>query len=257
MARTLVNFLGKKALRFLSDLGNITVFMFQVISAMFTSKRRVRRTLDQMLRLGIQSNSVAIMTAVFVGMTFALQVLKEFVKFGAVKMIGGVVALAVWRELGPLLTGVVVAGRVGAAISAELATMKVSEQVEAMEAMAQDPIEYLVVPRVIALSLMVPLLIGLADTFGFLSGLLVVVASGKVNAYSYFSSADSMLKVPDITGGLIKGVFFGFLIAVVSSYMGLKATGGAKGVGDMTTKAVVVSLITIFIVNYVLSTLLF
>lgn len=245
-------YLGQKVLRFFTDFGRITHLIGAVVVGLFRGKRLIRRTLDQMLRLGVHSVPVTVITSAFVGMAFTLQVVKEFLRFGAAELIGGVVGLAVWRELGPLLTGVVIAGRVGAAISAELGTMKVTEQVEALESMSQDPHEFLVLPRILACTLMMPLLVGLADVIGFLSGFLVAVAN-NVNPYSYFGSADSMLKVADITGGLIKALLFGFSTALVSSYMGLSAQGGAKGVGEMTTKAVVVSLIVVFILNYILS----
>jgi phospholipid/cholesterol/gamma-HCH transport system permease protein len=249
--------LGFRVIYFFENLGGMTLLTGRLMLGIFKAKRLIARTLDQMWRLGVGSLGVTGTTAIFVGMAFTIQVTREFLKFGAGKMIGGVVGLAVWRELGPLLTGVVLAGRVGAAISAELGTMKVTEQVEALEAMSHDPVDFLVLPRVLACTIMTPLLVGLADILGFLSGFLIAISSDKVNPYAYFDSADSMLKIGDITGGLIKAALFGFIIGLVSTYMGLKANGGAKGVGEMTTKAVVTSLILIFILNYFLSLTLF
>ncbi len=255
--QAMITFLGLRVIYFFESLGGMTLLTCQLFAGIFRAKRLFSRTIEQMWRLGIESLGVTGTTAIFVGMAFTIQVTREFLKFGAGKMIGGVVGLAVWRELGPLLTGVVMAGRVGAAISAELGTMKVTEQVEALEAMSQDPVDFLVLPRVLACTLMMPLLVGLSDILGFLSGFIIAVASDKVNPYAYFDSADSMLKLSDITGGLVKAAFFGFVIGLVSTYMGLKADGGAKGVGEMTTKAVVTSLIIIFILNYFLSLTLF
>jgi len=253
----MILYFGRKIIAFIQDFGGIVILTSRFFRGIFTAKHLASHTISQMWHIGIQSIGVAAITAIFVGMAFTIQVMNEFLKFGAGKMIGGVVGLAVWRELGPLLTGVVIAGRVGAAISAELGTMKVTEQVEALEAMSQDPVEYLVVPRVLAAIIMVPLLVGVADILGFLSGFLVVIAKGQVNPYSYFDSADSMLKIADITGGLIKALFFGFVVGIISTYMGLQTTGGAKGVGENTTKGVVVSLIVIFILNYFLSLTLY
>ncbi len=253
----MITSLGQTVILFFNELGQIMILTGRCCKRIFTTPRIAIHTLEQMWKLGYESLSITCITASFVGMAFSIQVIREFTKFGAAKLIGGVVGLAIWRELGPLLTGVVIAGRVGAAISAELGTMKVTEQVEALEAMSQDPVGFLVAPRVLATTLMVPLLVGIADIVGFLSGFVVAVASGKVNAYAYFDSADSMLKVMDISGGLIKGLLFGFVVGIISTYMGLKAEGGAKGVGDMTTRAVVVSLIVIFISNYFLSIVLF
>ena len=249
--------LGNKTIRFLTELGNITLFLKRIIRNFITKPSHAERTIHQMLVLGLKSLNITLITAVFVGMAFTVQVSKELLDLGAAQLIGYIVGLAIWRELAPLLTAVVVAGRVGSAISAELGTMKVTEQVEALEAMSQNVIDYLVVPRVLACTLMMPLLVGLADVAGFLGGFLVAISTGQVNPYAFFASAQSMLGMMDIIGGLIKAVFFGFVISVLSSYMGLRAVGGAKGVGQVTIKAVVVSLITIFILNYFLSLVIY
>jgi phospholipid/cholesterol/gamma-HCH transport system permease protein len=190
-------------------------------------------------------------------MVFAVQIVHEFLQFGAGKMIGGIMGMALWRELAPMLTSVVVAGRVGAAISAELGTMTVTEQVEAMEAMSQDPISYLVIPRFVACALMLPLLIGLADVVSFFSGFAIAIGTGRINPVAYLYSANRMLFMKDITGGLFKGVIFGMLIALISTYTGLSTSAGARGVGLSTTKAVVLSLVLIFVVNYFLSLAIF
>lgn len=249
--------LGYFVIGFLVEIGRLVGLIAQIFKGCFTAKHLVSRTVDQMWLIGVRSLGVTLVTATFVGMAFTVQVLREFTRFGAGELIGGVVGLAVWRELGPLLTGVVIAGRVGASISAELGTMTVTEQVEALEAMSQDPIEYLVVPRVLASLFMVPLLVGIADIFGFLSGYGIVWASHKINPASYFASADTMLHISDITGGLMKAAVFGLIVGIVSCYMGLKAKGGAKGVGEQTTHAVVASLIAIFIINYFMSAMMY
>ena len=217
----------------------------------------VNKPLFKCYTLGVNSLPVTVITALCVGMAFTIQVVRELLRFGATEIVGGVVAMAIWRELGPMLTGVVVAGRVGAAISAEIGTMKVTEQVEALEAMSQDPVKYLVLCRVLACTLMLPLLVGIADIVGFLGGFFVAVAGGHVNPYSYISSANRMLTLIDICGGLGKAVIFGFIISVLSCYVGLTTKGGAKGVGVSTTKAVVISLMAVFIINYFLSLALF
>jgi phospholipid/cholesterol/gamma-HCH transport system permease protein len=257
LGEKMLQFVGKKIILFLTAFGSITILCGQVLSRILRGKIHLRNTLDEMVALGIRSFNVTVITAAFVGMAFAIQVVREFLDFGAGEMIGGVVALAVWRELAPLLTGVVFAGRVGAAISAEIGTMKVTEQIEALEVMSQDPVDYLVVPKIVACTLIMPLLVGLADIVGFLGGFLVAFASGRVNPVAYFSSAQTMLTLGDISGGLVKAVFFGFVISLISSYMGLQAKSGAKGVGEVTTFAVVISLISIFILNYFLSLVIF
>jgi phospholipid/cholesterol/gamma-HCH transport system permease protein len=249
--------LGNRTFRFFISLGEFVVFSGRVFSRLFKAKHTMARTVDQMVVLGVNSLPVTIVTACFVGMAFTMQVVNEFLKFGAGGMIGGVVGMAMWRELVPMLTGVVISARVGAAISAELGTMKVTEQVDALESMSQDPVEYLVIPRVLASTLMLPVLIGLADILGFFSGLLIAVSVGHINPYSYMSSAQTMLTTLDITGGLLKAVVFGMVISLLSCFMGLNAKSGAKGVGDVTTKAVVTSLICVFILNYLFSVIIY
>lgn len=253
----MIEAIGYTITKSLSEMGRVTFLAGSVLKKMFYTRHLYRKTIDQMMLLGIKSIPMTTVTAIFVGMAFTVQVTNEFIKFGAGEMIGGIVGLAIWRELSPLLTGVVVSGRVGAAISAELGTMKVTEQVDALEALSQDPIDYLVVPRVIACTLMMPLLVGFSDIVGFLSGFVVAVTTGHVNPYAYFNSAQNMLTVNDITGGLIKAAVFGFIISILSSYQGLKTKGGAKGVGENTTFAVVISLMAIFVTNYFLSVLLY
>ena len=253
----MLNLLGLKVIKFFSIFGDIVTLSGQVIHRMIFSKGYGQRSIDQMMSLGLKSLYITLITALFVGMAFTIQVVREFLKFGAGDMVGGIVGMAVWRELAPLLTGVVVSGRVGAAISAELGTMKVTEQVEALHAMSQDRVEYLVLPRVIACVVMMPLLVGMADIFGFFGGFFVAIATGQINLYAYFNSAENMLNLADIYGGLIKAVFFGFVVSIISCYMGLSTYGGAKGVGVNTTRAVVISLIVIFILNYFLSLVIF
>jgi phospholipid/cholesterol/gamma-HCH transport system permease protein len=249
--------IGRKVIDFLLEWGRITQLMGKVLSRILKGKLHFRRTLTQMLALGVESQAISYITALFVGMAFSIQVVREFLRFGGGDMVGYVVAMGIWRELAPLLTAVVVSGRVGAAITAEIGTMKVTEQVEALEAMSQDPVDYLVIPRVVACTIMLPLLVGVADIIGFFAGFSVAVSTQRINPYAFFDSAQTFLFPVDIYGGLIKAVVFGFLIAILSCYMGLKTTGGAKGVGEMTTKSVVVSLISIFILNYFLSLVIY
>ena len=190
-------------------------------------------------------------------MAFSVQVVKELLRFGAPDLVGGVVAIAVWRELGPLLTGVVIAGRVGAAITAEIRSMAVNEQVDALNVMGQDSISYLVAPRVIALVLLLPLLVGLADLVGFLGGLLVAVSTSMVNYVSFFTSANTMLSAFDIVSGLIKAAVFAVVISLNAAYLGLNVKHGAQDVGKKTRKSVVVSIVIIFGLNYLLSVVFF
>ena len=250
-------YLGNHVVAFFSEWGKISMLAFRTVRSFFPFSKHWDRTLRQMIQLGIDSLGISFVTALFVGMAFAIQIVREFLKFGAAGMIGGIMGMAMWRELAPLMIGVVVCGRVGAAISAEIGSMKVTEQVEALESLSQDPIQYLVVPRVLACTIMIPLLVGFADIVGFFGGYGVAILTGRVNGEAYFNSAQGMLVMSDIYYGFVKGAFFGFAIAIVSAYQGLQATGGAKGVGIVTTRAVVMSLVTVFILNYFFSVIFF
>ena len=162
-------------------------------------------------------------------------------------------AIAMARELGPALAGIVIAARVAAAIAAEIGTMKVTEQIDALEALGSNPVKYLVIPRFIACAFMLPLLTITADIVGFIGGYLVGTYAVHINPVEYMENAQALLKMWDVWGGLIKTLIFGMVIAIVACHKGLNAKGGAKGVGEATTSSVVASLITLFIINYFLS----
>ena len=210
-----------------------------------------------MVKIGIGSLPLALVTAAFIGMVFALQIAGEFVRFGAGKYVGGVMSIGMARELGPAVTGIVVSARVAASMAAELGTMRVKEQIDALSAMGASPVRYLVIPRFIAAALMLPLLTIMADIIGFGGGYIVATYLSKINPVQYMETAQRMLNLWDVYGGLTKTVIFGMIIAVIACYKGLSTKGGAKGVGEATTSAVVTSLITLFIVNYFLSILFF
>jgi phospholipid/cholesterol/gamma-HCH transport system permease protein len=241
----------------LEEIGDITILSFQTFFYILKGNFSLRDMASQLVRVGVESIPVATVTAVFVGMVFAVQIASEFTKFGAGSVVGGVMAIAIARELAPALTAVVIAGRVGSAFAAEIGTMAVTEQIDAIYAMGSDPIKHLVVPRVIASIVMLPVLVIFANLIGFIGAYIVSVFVVGVNSYGYMDSASSLLKMGDILGGLVKAVFFGMIIAIIGCYKGMKTKGGAKGVGEATTDSVVYSLMAIFVVNYFLSLLLF
>ncbi|MAQ64308.1 MAG: hypothetical protein CL503_03310 [Actinobacteria bacterium] len=251
------NRLGSFVVSYFINLGGITQLAFRFFRSMFSPYKLYNKVINQVYLLGIQSLPITIITSVFIGMAFTLQIVLEFEKFGANFLLGGIVGLAIWRELAPLLTGVAVSARIGAAIASELGTMRVTEQIDALKTLSQDPVKYLVVPRILAVMIMMPLLVGVADGVGFMSGFFVGVPMANINPNAYFSSAINMLEPFDIIGGLIKALVFGFLIGVIGCYQGLNTKAGAKGVGISTTHAVVKTIISIFVVNYFLSYLLF
>lgn len=229
----------------------------QVVVHLLTKKIHRRNTLDQMAMVGPESLLIALVTAGFVGMVFTIQVAREFVNLGAGTAVGGVLALSLCRELGPVLTAVILAGRVGSAFAAEIGTMRVTEQIDALYMLKTDPIDYLVIPRAIACCLMLPVLTILSILTGMAGGLLIARNLYGISPTIFLESARNFLQVWDLCSALIKAFCFGALIAVIGCSWGLTTTGGAKGVGQSTTTAVVTALLAIFISNFFLSWLMF
>jgi len=247
--------IGEFVNMFLEMTGAIVNMIFMSIKNI--GRLHVKNYRTQFLHLGYDSLTIVILTAFFVGMVFAIQVAKEFLKFGAGNMVGGVLGLAIWRELGPAITAVVVAGRVGSAIAAELGTMKVTEQIDAIESFGINHFYFLVMPRIWALTTVMPFLVAIADLVGVAGGYLISVNMVGINSVAFFDSFESMLTFRDLWGGLLKSIFFGLTTSAISCYYGLKTTSGAKGVGEATTNSVVASLIVIFVLNYILSMIIF
>ncbi|MEG6585095.1 MlaE family ABC transporter permease [Dendrosporobacter sp. 1207_IL3150] len=221
------------------------------------SKPNIKHVLYQMSHLGVDSLPIVMLTILFTGMVMTVQISHEFIKYGAQSSVGGVIAIAMGRELAPVLTGVVAAGRVGAAITAEIGSMKVTEQIDALRVMAINPVAYLVVPRVLACMLMLPVLVIFADVIGTIGGYLVATLHSGIGSFTFIQSIKVFAVINDVIGGLIKSVAFGGIIAMVGCYKGLNAPDGAEGVGKATTGSVVSSIILIFISNYFLSLLLY
>lgn len=229
----------------------------QVMVHLLAGKIHRRNTLEQMAMVGPESLLIALLTAAFVGMVFTIQVSREFINLGAGSAVGGVLTLALARELAPVLTAVILAGRVGSAFAAEIGTMRVTEQIDALYMLKTDPIDYLVIPRVIACCLMLPLLTVLSLLTGMIGGMFISEIMYGISNKVFFDSARNFLTVWDLCSAPIKGFFFGALIAIIGSSWGLTTTGGAKGVGQSTTTAVVTSLLAIFISNFFLSWVMF
>ncbi|MER3491171.1 MAG: ABC transporter permease [Mastigocladus sp. ERB_26_2] len=229
----------------------------QVIIHLLRGKIHRRNTLEQMAVVGPDSLFIALLTAVFVGAVFTIQVAREFITFGAGNLVGGVLAVALTRELSPVLTAVVIAGRVGSAFAAEIGTMRVTEQIDALLMLKTDPVDYLVIPRLLACLLMMPILTLLSLVTGMLGGLLIATNIYNLSDTQFLDSARNFLGTWDIISAMIKACCFGVLIAVIGCNWGLTTTGGAKGVGQSTTTAVVTALLIIFISNFFLSWLMY
>ena len=229
----------------------------QVVIHLLRGKIHRRNTLEQMAIVGPDSLTIALVTATFVGMVFTIQVAREFLNFGAIRAIGGVLALALSRELAPVLTAVVLAARVGSAFAAEIGTMKVTEQIDALYILRSDPIDYLVIPRLIACSAMLPILTIISLIMGLVGGIFVADLFYDISQTTFIESIKNFIQIWDLVSALIKAVIFGALIAIIGCNWGLTTSGGAKGVGESTTTAVVMSIIAIFITNFFLSWLMF
>jgi phospholipid/cholesterol/gamma-HCH transport system permease protein len=217
----------------------------------------LRELLRQMVRVGFDSIPVVFLTAMFTGMVMALETFTTLRRFNAENFVGSLVALSMVRELSSVLSSLIVAGRVGSAMGAELGTMRVTEQIDALEVMATDPIHYLVVPRVWATTIMMPLLVIMADGVGIFGGYLVSVVLMGANPVSYMENTYRFMEVHDVAAGLIKAAVFGFLLSTVGCQQGFYTTGGAEGVGKSTTSAVVLGSVAILIADFFLSRLLF
>ncbi len=229
----------------------------QVLLHLLKGKIHRRNTLEQLIMVGPESLPIVLLTAATIGMVFTIQVAAEFLRFGVGSAVGGVLAIALGREIAPIITAVVLAGRVGSAFAAEIGTMQVTEQIDALYMLKTDPIDYLVIPRVIACSVMTPVLSLFSFVTGMLGGLILADWIYSISNAVFLDSARTLLTPYDLVCSLIKGLVFGWLIAIVGCSWGLTTTGGAKGVGQSTTTAVVTALLLIFISNFLMSWLMF
>lgn len=253
----LLSSLGRITGRFLQELGGMALLLGQ--SLLFLPRRpyRWRYFFRQLEFIGVKSLFIVILTGLFTGMVLALQAYYGLRKFGGESMLGAGVALSMTRELGPVLTSLMVAARAGSAMAAELGTMKVTEQVDALLAMAVHPVHYLALPRLLAGVIMVPLLTVISVFIGIVGGYFVGVILLGVNPGTYMQKMLEVVTADDLYNGLYKSVVFGLLLAVISCYQGLQASGGAEGVGLVTTRAVVLSAIAILIFDYIMTAMLF
>lgn len=216
----------------------------------FLRPLRLRQTFAQLDFIGVQSLSIIVLTSAFTGAVFALQSYRAFAMFGAEAMVGGTVGVALTRELGPMLTGLLVSGRAGSAIAAEIGTMRVTEQIDALDAMAVDPVNYLVKPRLLASILALPLLTAIFDLIGIIGSWFICIMIYNLSEPEFMVRLADWVDWDDIWTGLLKATVFGFIMGTVACYKGFYTTGGAKGVGRATTSAVVVSSVAILVSNF-------
>ncbi len=252
-----LDWIGFRALAFMEEIGRGGLLLGKVLRGLVRRPFPMKLTLEQMEEVGVRSLPVVLITAIFTGAVLALQTFSGFKRFGAEGLVGTVVALSMTRELGPVLASIMVAGRVGSAMAAELGTMRVTEQIDALVTLATDPVRYLVVPRFLAGMIMLPFLVVFADIIGIIGGYFVAVNVLGTSSTIYINRTLQYLEFSDVTIGLLKASVFGMIIALIGCQMGFFTSGGAEGVGRATTKAVVVASILILISNYFLTAFLF
>ncbi|MDD5436629.1 MAG: ABC transporter permease [Candidatus Omnitrophica bacterium] len=243
--RRFLEMIGNRFIDFIRYAGGISILMGQTLFWIPMPPFRRRQVFEQMAKIGVDSLPIVFLISMFTGMVLALQSAYQMQRFSAEMYIASLVAFSMTRELGPVLTALIVAGRIGASITAELGTMKVTEQIDAMETLATNPIKYLVVPRFFALIVMLPFLTIYSDIVGVLGGYLIGVYKLGISHAMYMKNTWQPLKYKDVFTGLIKSFFFGVIICIVACYEGMTAEGGAEGVGRATTRSVVVSFILI------------
>jgi phospholipid/cholesterol/gamma-HCH transport system permease protein len=244
---------GSVTLKFFEAVGNLSMFVFNGIKAVLKPPYYPRLIMRQFVDIGYYSLPVVGMTALFTGMVLALQSYSGFSRFNAEGAVATVVVLSVTRELAPVLAGLMVAGRIGAAMAAEIGTMKVTEQIDALRTLSTNPFSYLVAPRVLAGTIMLPILVLVADVIGVFGGYIVGVYKLGFNPANYIRQSWDFLEYMDVVSGLVKAGVFGFIVALMGCYHGYNSGRGAQGVGRATTNAVVASSILILIFNYILT----
>ena len=245
--------LGRTFLFFLAATGRVSIFSVTSVLSCFRAPLYPRLILRQMVEIGYYSLPVVGLTAIFTGMVLALQSYTGFARFSAESAIPNVVAVSITRELGPVLAGLMVAGRIGAAMAAEIGTMRVTEQIDALATLATNPYKYLIAPRLIAGATMLPVLVLVADIIGIFGGYLVSVYKLGFNPSTYLVNTLDFVETMDVVSGLVKAAVFGFLVTLMGCYHGFYSRGGAQGVGAATTNAVVSASILILSFNYIIT----
>ncbi len=253
----LFEYIGNWAIKTLEEMGQIGSLFMNFLYWAVRPPFRFRLLFKQMELVGVNSAIVVLLTGTFTGAVLALQGYHALSKAGMESLVGAGVALSMARELGPVLTGLMVTGRVGSSMAAEIGTMRVTEQIDAMHTMAVEPVKYLVVPRILAATIMLPILTVISDYVGVLGGYFVGVHLLDINAGIFKSKIYEMVEFDDIYNGLIKALVFGLILSTIGCYKGFYTSGGAAGVGRATTQSVVLASVTILISDYMLTSFMF
>jgi len=257
LAMNFLALIGRVFLGFLEATGRLTLFVWAAVSGLFFPPFYFKQLCRQLIEIGYYSLPVVGMTAMFTGAALALQTYSGFSRFNAESSIAIVVVLAITRELGPVMAGLMVAGRIGAAYAAEIGTMRVTEQIDALTTLSTDPHKYLVLPRLLAGIAMLPVLVAVGDIIGVFGGYIVSIQELGFAPGPYLKSTFEYLEAKDVISGLVKASVFGFIISLMGCYHGFHSKGGAQGVGAATTHAVVSASILILLSNYFLTAVFF
>lgn len=257
MLLKIINAIGKFTISSCERAGKIGLFFYNSLVTLFTTKLKFKKVFYQMSYIGIDSLGVIILIGVTIGAVLSVQSYEGLHRFGAERFIGPIIFISMVREFGPVLTAIMVIGRAGSAITAEIGSMRITEQIDALQTLCINVKQYLIVPKIVASTIIVPFLSIFCSLFGILAGYFMSVYVLNINGEMYMESIRESLELSDITNGLIKAIFFGLLLSVISTYKGYTTSGGAKGVGISTTQSVVIANVTIFVADYILTALMF
>jgi len=249
----LVLALGGAMLHAVAGLGDFAVFAGQTLAWSIRRRPAPRTLLPSFYYVGVRSVPVVTVTGMFIGMVLAVQSYNQFHKVGLATRLGSIINISIVRELGPVLAATMLAGRVGSAIAAELATMRISEQIDALAVLGAHPIHYLAVPRLLACALLIPLLTVLADFMGVMGGAFICTRYYQIEAHYYWEHSQNLVGAYDVVSGLVKAFFFGAAIALISCHRGFNSQPGAEGVGRASTEAFVVSFVVILVIDFFLA----
>ena len=249
--------LGRRTIRFVTELGEVSLLLANVGRSTYRLYRDRKLVFEQMAHIGVDSLPLVLIIGLFTGMVTAWQAAYQFKGLISFSLIGGAVSRAIFIELGPVLTGIVIAGRVGASIAAEIGTMRVTEQIDALESMAIDPVRYIAMPRFIASILMMPILVVFANAIALCGAFLVSNFFLDLTRETFFGSMKRFFDTKDVVSGMVKSLFFGASTAILGCHIGFKTSGGAEGVGLSTIRAFVISSAVILILDYTLWTIIF
>lgn len=252
-----IDYVGRVAIESCNTLGSCMLFLYKAFITLITTQLKLKKVFAQMEHVGINSLTIVMLTGLFTGAVLALQSYIGFKRFGAEGFIGPVVALSLTRELGPVLTGLMVTGRAGSAMTAEIGTMRITEQIDALETLRLNVFQYLITPRLVAATLILPFLSLFTMLLGIIGGYVISTQVLGLNGVQFISSIQRYVELSDVTNGLLKSAVFGLILSWVGSYKGYYAHSGARGVGIATTQSVVISSIMILIANYFLTAILF